>query len=55
MARKTSTTSGTEFTISDDDSKLKGRCFKGENSVAVMFTFQDFSSHGNQDRFLDYQ
>lgn len=48
-------TSGTEFKISDGDLKLKVRCCKRENSVAVMFTFQDFSLHVNQYRFSDYQ
>jgi hypothetical protein len=53
--KENSNTSGTEFKTSDGDFKLKVRCCKRENSVAVMFTLQDFSSHGNQYRFSDYQ
>jgi carbohydrate-binding DOMON domain-containing protein len=50
--KENSNTPGTEFKISHGDLKLKVRCCKRENSVVVMFTFQDFSSHVNQYRFF---
>lgn len=51
MARKIVSHQAQNCKISDGDLKLKVRCCRRENSMAVMFTLQDFSSHGNQYSF----